>query len=225
MTSIAETAEDIVDAEPEAQQFVFDDADWEFYELLLKRMQDRHVFVTFDGERLEVMSPSPEHELTAERIALFVRLVLSEQNRPHIGMGSPTLRRRRAKRGLEPDRCFYIQNVQAVIGKKKIDLRKDPAPDLAIEVEISRRLLDRIDIYRRLGVPEVWCYDGRRLRFLRLEGADYQEVPLSPTFAGLAPADVHRLVEQGWGAEELAWTAAARSWVREHLPAPKAPDQ
>ena len=43
-----------------AEHFVFDDADWAFYELVLKKVGDRRIFVTFDGDRLEVMSPSPE---------------------------------------------------------------------------------------------------------------------------------------------------------------------
>ena len=38
-------------------------------------------------------------------------------------------------------------------GRRTVDLKTDPPPDLAIEIEISRRLLDRIDVYRRLGVP------------------------------------------------------------------------
>jgi len=50
------------------ERFVFDDADWAFYELILKRVGDRHIFVTFDGERLEVMSPSPEHERHTSRL-------------------------------------------------------------------------------------------------------------------------------------------------------------
>ena len=69
-------------------------------------------------------------------------------------MGSFTLKRRNVKRGLEPDRCYYTRNAAAVRGKRKIDLQKDPPPDLALEIEVSRRLLDRIEIYKELRVPE-----------------------------------------------------------------------
>ncbi|MEL7315430.1 MAG: hypothetical protein AAFN08_10790 [Cyanobacteria bacterium J06559_3] len=33
--------------------------------------------------------------------------------------------------GVEPDACFYIKNVVAILGKPRIDLESDPPPDLA----------------------------------------------------------------------------------------------
>jgi len=156
MTETLTTIVDVDDVEDvEEERFVFEDADWAFYELSLKRVGDRRIFVTFDGERLEVMSPSPLHERHTSKIEKLVWLLTMELRIPFESMGSFTLKKRKAKRGLEPDRCFYTKNSAAIRGKRKIDLRKDPPPDLAIEIEVSRRLLDRIEVYRRLGVPEV----------------------------------------------------------------------
>ena len=58
MTDTIELSDDLDLDLPE--YFVFDEADWHFYELVLKRIGERRIFVTFDGERLEVMSPSPD---------------------------------------------------------------------------------------------------------------------------------------------------------------------
>ena len=216
MTDTLVTADDLDDVEVE--RFVFDDADWTFYQLILKRVGNRHIFVTFDGERLEVMSPSPEHERNTSRLEKLVWILVQELRIPFESMGSFTLKKRKANRGLEPDRCFYTRNSPAIRGKRRIDIGKDPPPDLAIEIEVSRRLLDRIDIYRRLGVPEVWCYDGKRLRVLRLhKTTGYKEVPRSPTFANLPLEEVHRLIELSWERDELQWTDAVRAWVRQNL--------
>jgi Uma2 family endonuclease len=216
MTETLERAEDLDEAE--AERFVFEDADWSFYELILKRVGDQRIFVTFDGERLEVMSPSPEHERHSSRLEKLVWILAEELQIPFESMGSFTLKKRKTNRGLEPDRCFYTRNAAAIRGKRRIDLRKDPPPDLAIEVEVSRRLLDRIDIYRRLGVPEIWCYDGRRLRVLSLqESREYKEVSRSAVFPSLSPEDVHRLIQQSWEVGELEWTRAVREWVRQQL--------
>ena len=216
MTDTLVTADDLDDVEVE--RFVFDDADWTFYQLILKRVGNRHIFVTFDGERLEVMSPSPEHERNSSRLEKLVWILVQELRIPFESMGSFTLKKRKANRGLEPDRCFYTRNSPAIRGKRRIDIGKDPPPDLAIEIEVSRRLLDRIDIYRRLGVPEVWCYDGKRLRVLRLhKTTGYKEVPRSPTFANLPLEEVHRLIELSWERDELQWTDAVRAWVRQNL--------
>jgi Uma2 family endonuclease len=47
-----------------------------------------------------------------------------------------------------------------MIGKKRVDLRFDPPPDLALEVVVTHRALDRMTIYARLRVPEVWQLEG-----------------------------------------------------------------
>ena len=57
------------------------------------------------------------------------------------GGGSTTFKLKRRKVGLEPDECFYVKNVECVRGKKNIDLSVDPPPDLAIEIEVSRRMI------------------------------------------------------------------------------------
>jgi Uma2 family endonuclease len=202
-----------------AERFVFDDADWRFYELVLRKVGHRRVFVTFDGERLEVMSPSFRHDVSAERIGTLVRHVLNHLRRPFVAAGSFTLKGRKSNRGLEPDRCFYIRSVGSVEGKREVDLNRDPPPDLAIEVEVSRRLLDRIDIYRRLAVPEVWCYDGRRLKVLTLEDRErYVDAPRSAALPELLPDTVHRLVQQSWGMNDMAWTDLVQQWIGENLP-------
>ncbi len=200
--------------------FVFDEADWSFYELILEKVAGQRVFVTFDGERLEVMSPSFKHDVSGERIGDLIKLILTEQDRPYIAGGSFTLKKRRANRGLEPDKCFFIQHVAEVSGKEEVDLRIDPPPDLAIEVEISRRLLDRVDIYRRLRVPEVWCYDVRRLRVLQLHERRYRDVPRSPTFPTFPLEELHRILQQSWQSNDLAWGKEARAWIRRHLANP-----
>jgi Uma2 family endonuclease len=39
--------------------------------------------------------------------------------------------------GAEPDECFYIQNISAVKGKKRIDMDRDPPPDLVVEIDTA----------------------------------------------------------------------------------------
>ena len=48
-------------------------------------------------------------------------------------------------------------------GLKEIDLDVAPPPDLAVEVEISRKALNSLNIYAALGVPEIWRFDGEDL--------------------------------------------------------------
>lgn len=48
-----------------------------------------------------------------------------------------------------------MQSEPRVRHKSEIELSLDPPPDLAIEVEISRNMVDKLAVYAALGVPEV----------------------------------------------------------------------
>jgi Uma2 family endonuclease len=160
MATVLEPAQSI----PADERLVLRGVDWEVYEGLLNTLGDHPVRITFDGENLEIMSPSPIHEWYAN---LFGRLI--EGLALHLGLpirsgGSTTFKKRAIGRGLEPDKCFWIQSEPAVRGKMKIDLLLDHPPDLAIEVDITSSSLDRFEIYAKLRVPEIWRFDGETIR-------------------------------------------------------------
>jgi Uma2 family endonuclease len=149
---------------------------WEEYLKLLDWMDDRHIRVTYDGSTVEIMSPSYEHDYDDWVIGRFVERLCEELAiRYRIG-AKTTLKRELVEKGLEADACYWIQNEPAMRGKRKLDLSLVPPPDLAIEVEVSRSVLDRLGIYSALGVPEVWRVRNAKVRMLRL-GEDGQYHP------------------------------------------------
>src|SRR4051794_37130457 len=128
-------------AEPTAtneQRFRLDWVDWDFYEYVLDKLGDRHLFVTFDDGSIELMSPSYKHDVRGRCLGLLVNVLAEELQVRLKGAGSTTFQRKDLKIGLEPDQCFYIKNFERIRGKDKIDLAVDPPPDLAIEIEVSR---------------------------------------------------------------------------------------
>jgi Uma2 family endonuclease len=96
------------------------------------------------------------------------------------------------EQGLEPDECYYVANEVRVRGKRKLDLKKDPPPDLAVEIEVTRKVLDRLASYSKLGVPEIWRLDGKSVTFLKLARGNYRPLKRSLAFPMLVPADVAR---------------------------------
>jgi Uma2 family endonuclease len=203
--------------QPLEQGILLDYMSWDFYERLLEEVSDRHIFVTYDQGRLEIMSPSWKHERYAGRVAMIVRIVAMELGIKFLSGDSTTFKLRSTEAGLEPDNCFYIQNVQAMIGKDSVDLATDPPPDLAIEIEVSRRLADRIEVYRRLGVPEVWLEDERSLRILRLVDGAYEPAKTSAAIPSLLPEQIHSLVVLSETTDEGTWIASIQDWVRQNL--------
>ena len=136
---------------------VLENIDWRTYTRLLRVFQERPGFrLTYDRGTLEIMSPRLEHEKPAYLLGRFIDVLTEELNMPCIAGRSVTLPRRRKGRGLGPDNCYWIANAPRVQGRRELDLRVDPPPDLAIEVDVPSSSLDRMSICAALGVPEVW---------------------------------------------------------------------
>lgn len=154
---------------PEHDHFVLHAMHWEFYEFLLEQIGDRPIRVTFDDGSLEIMSPLPRHERCKSRFARLIELLSLELDIPIQPLGSTTFRRKDRRKGLEPDECYYVQHAADVAGKDELDLRVDPPPDLAIEIDITTRSIPRQPVYAALGMPEIWRFDGRRLAILLLD--------------------------------------------------------
>ena len=102
---------------------------WQTYETLLLELGDRQIRLTYNRGNLEIRIPSPEHERFKTIMGRFVETLAEELEVRIEPLGSTTFKRPELS-GAEPDECFYIQNISAVKGKKRIDLTQDPPPDL-----------------------------------------------------------------------------------------------
>jgi Uma2 family endonuclease len=102
-----------------------------------------------------------------------------------------------------------------VRGKKRLDLKRDPPPDLVVEIDITHRAIDREEIYAALGVPEIWRFDGHRLEGLRL-GKDgrYRRAAKSLALPFLRLSDVERFLKKVPDADETSVMREFRDWVR-----------
>jgi Uma2 family endonuclease len=202
-----------------AQRFVLNNVSWEQYGKFLEAIGENHVRVTYDRGSIEFMSPLPIHERYKHFFSLFL-LALSKATGVKIyGMGSTTFRSPDADRGLEPDESYYIQSAARVRDLTAVDLTVDPPPDLAIEVDITSSVLNRMEVYAGLGIPEVWRCDGQVLEAFCL-GADrrYERTLNSAVFPFLPLDEVLQLIQHGLvGANSLEWLEAAQEWLREDV--------
>jgi Uma2 family endonuclease len=210
---------------PAEQRLVLYGVAWRTYERLLRAFADRPgVRLTFDRGVLEIMTLSHEHENRGHLLGRLVVALTEEQNLPVKGGGSTTFRRRRLQRGLEPDECYWIASEALVRGKDNLDLRVDPPPDLALEVDVTHSSLDRLAIYAALRIPEVWRLESTSI-VCHLLGSDgrYTVSPGSRAFAGLAPADLVPFLALRGQMDENAIVRQFRAWVRQRFPGPATP--
>jgi Uma2 family endonuclease len=117
-------------------------------------------------------------------------------------------------KGFEPDSCFYIQNAPAIRGKKKLDLKQDPPPDLVIEVDITSDSLDKFPIFAGLGIPEVWRFDNGTVTIHKLEGSSYSKAGHSLAFPPLTSEIATQFLAESETMRSPDWSRHVREWVR-----------
>jgi len=206
---------------PPGQSLLLDNVDWRTYLRFLRLFSERPGFrLTYDRGVLEIMSPSGRHDHFACLLARFVEVLTEELGLTIKSGRTTTFRRRRARRGLEPDNSYWIASEPRVRSVDEVDLRVNPPPDLCIEVDITRSSLNRMSIYATLGVPEVWRLDEQGLTFHALQAnRRYLAVDRSLAFPHLSPDDVMRFLGLRLQEEENAIVRQFREWVRQNKPA------
>ncbi|MBZ8180804.1 Uma2 family endonuclease [Oscillatoria salina] len=167
------------------------------YEQLLERLGDRAIpRLRFRDNHILLMSPLPEHGKEIDVIVDLVKALLRHQDRDWDSFHPITLRYGKEP-GLEPDACFYIENYQAILGKRKLDMSIDPPPDLAIEIDVTS--FTRIEDYISLAIPEVWIYKANELHIYRFTDNSYVETDTSLIFLDFSVKEiVTQYVDRAW---------------------------
>ncbi|MDJ0619522.1 MAG: Uma2 family endonuclease [Calothrix sp. MO_192.B10] len=172
---------------------------WDDYEDLLARRLDKaglRIKYSSDTQVIRIMSPLPEHGKNADILADMVKALLKHQGQDWDAFTPITLKRDRLQ-GVEPDYCFYIENLQGILGKERLDLAVNPAPDLAIEIDLTSTT--KPEDYQVIAPGELWIYRRGNLLIYRFEGEGYQECETSYHFPDFDVINViPQYVERAW---------------------------
>ena len=146
--------------DPEEKQIVTG-INWLKYEDFLAELGDSSGYrITYLDGVLEIVSPSRRHESGKTRIGDLLLIYFIETDTEYFPTGSTTFRKEARQAGGEPDESYCI-------GTEK------DFPDLAIEVVITSGGINRLDLYRRLGVREVWFWQNDNFSIYHLR----EEIP------------------------------------------------
>jgi Uma2 family endonuclease len=132
---------------------------WLQSEALLAELADRSTYrVAYLDGVLEIGSPSRRHENRKTQIGTLLEVYFVETDTEYFPLGATTLRQPQAQAGGEPDESYCIGTDKEI-------------PDLAIEVVVTSSGISRLDLFRRLGIREVWFWqtDHFQLYHLRPE--------------------------------------------------------
>ena len=161
-------------------------AAWSDYQRLLELRGDRSVprVASLRGT-LQLMSPSRDHEALKSLLGRLVEVWCLEHDIEFSAFGSWTLESKDDERGVEPDECY-------VFGEG----RGAPRPHLVIEVIWTSGGLDKREIYRKLGVPELWFWRRGRILVYVLRGETYEESPHSEVLRGIDLAELASFLDR-----------------------------
>ena len=145
------------------EKYITSGVTWQAYESLLLALGNSSSYrVAYLLETLEIMSPSRSHELDKKAIARLLEAYLEAKRIRFWGLGSTTLKNKDKQAGKEPDECYCIGTDKEI-------------PDLAIEVIYTSGGVDTLEIYKRLGVGEVWFWQNSQLKVYCLQDDSYQQ--------------------------------------------------
>ncbi len=192
---------------------------WSTYEALLHDLSPhRRLRLTYFQGTLDIMVPSPEHELYKETLGKFVETIAEEFDIDYYPLGSTTFQLP-DRCGTEPDKSYYICHPRSIPSKRQLQLDRDPPPDLVVEVDLTRSSKNRLEVMAQLGVLEVWRYDGRRLAVYHLEEDIYVERNRSLAFPNLAVRRLSPFLSRAMDENYLNLVREFRTWVRRQIPA------
>jgi Uma2 family endonuclease len=161
---------------------------WADYEALLEMRGESSVpRITFVDGEMELMAPGILHEDDKKKLARILEAWADETGQFLDGFGSWTLKNQKKETGGEPDECYVVSE------RSRTTLKR---PDFAIEVARTSGGLPKLEVYRRLGVREVWFWIDGELRFFVLRGRAYVERDRSAILPALDPALVRRAMRQ-----------------------------
>jgi Uma2 family endonuclease len=195
---------------------------WELFEALTTTLERQRVRVAFDGERIELMIPSQDHDEATMRVCYMVPMIAGALGVVCKGILSTT-QKQPPSRGVEPDTSFYMtRNKAEAAATRRRGHKPDPSappgpvPDLAVEIDMSPSSLDRPLIYAALGVPEVWRYNGERVVIERLtpEGV-YESVPESG-WLEVRPHELVQLINEVY-VDDNEFMDRVKAWARDVL--------
>lgn len=202
-------------AVPAEQRTVLREVSWETYERLLAERGEQPVpLLSFDEGVLEIMSPGQRHEALGSLVTMLLGIVAEVWDTDVADLGSTTFRRAEWQRGFEPDVCLYVGAAAGeVLRSEEWDPHRDPAPDVVVEIDISRSSIGKLAMFAQFGVGEVWRHDGERMTVALLGDGAYQPASASRALPLLTADALTRLLASRTATTLPAWVREVRRWA------------
>jgi len=198
------------------QRLLLHGVSWETYSQLLRAFDDRSsVCLTYYHGDLEIMTASFEHEKWKGIVGDLIKLIAGEMEIDYVSSAQTTFQLEYKAGGFEGDDSFYFSHLEQLRQMNKIDLAKDPAPDLVIEVDISNPSINKLPLFSDLGINEVWRYHKGALKIYGLSNGGFVDVESSAFLPGVTAQAVTELITASQSIPAYLWQRRVREYARQ----------
>jgi Uma2 family endonuclease len=213
---------EIVSQLPQDASVTFQDISWDEYEELLEQVGEAPgLRISYDNGSLHIKTISAEHEKYALFINSLIAGIRLRLRLNILAFGSATMRKPKRSAGHEPDACFYVQTAHLIGNKVQLNFETDPPPDIVVEIDVHHDSRSRFPVHARLGVPEIWRYNGVAMTIYHLaeespegEAPAYVERDASAALPMLTAQLLTEMLEQMRTDGELKTLLAFDDWLR-----------
>ncbi len=198
MIALQDLSEWLKADDPESRQMI-SGVSWDGYEVCLNNRGDHSSYrIAYLDGVLELVSPSRRHESIKSIIGSLLEDYLKAKRIRYFPLGSTTFRQQVQRGGIEPDESYCF-------GAEK------EFPDLAIEVIVTSGGVAKLDVYKRLGIKEVWFFIDDHFEVYVLINGGYDLVEASPLLPNL---DLQLLAQYSVAPDPLEAALAFRDTIR-----------
>jgi Uma2 family endonuclease len=145
-----------------AGSVVLHNISWETLEQLDTDLDCSGARLIFLDGMVEIMAPPSEaHEEPKKTLAQILEAYMRSQGIRFYGRGSTTIGIKSLGARKEPDESYCLGERQKT-------------PDLVLEIMVTSGGIDLLEIYRRIGVREVWFWEDGVIAIYGLREAEYE---------------------------------------------------
>ena len=152
---------------------VLSNVTWDTLEKLDADLEGTGARLTYLDGFLEIMAPlSDAHEEPKNTLGQLLEMYMRLKGLRFYGRGSTTIGMKELGARKEPDESYCLGD------RRKI-------PDLALEITVTSGGVDVLEIYRRIGVREVWFWEDGVISVYCLRSTAYELMQQSELLPGL----------------------------------------
>lgn len=143
--------------------------DWETYKAVSEEIREsRSPHIIYNKGILTIMPLSDLHEFLVRFLERLITMVSLSEQKNILPTGSATLRSKTKLIAIEPDLSYFVDKAGIHRIKDYVPEEVEAPPDIVVEIDVHHSSGDKFEIYSKLGVSELWLYDGELMKMFKL---------------------------------------------------------